>query len=174
MFLIVVPIMVVLELFEGTRAFRAVVRAWARVVRHVGLDERSAAPTLVGFLFGLAYGGGVIVRDVRRHDLGRRQVFIMSVFLSMVHAIVEDSLIFIALGASIFWVVVYRIVWAALVTLALTALAGLWVERSRGGRRLDGDGRATAGRRAALTRALLFRNLDWIYRVFWSEGASRR
>ena len=102
--------MVVLELFEGTRAFRAVVRAWARLVRHVGLDERSAAPTLVGFLFGLAYGGGVIVRDVRRHDLGRRQVFIMSVFLSMVHAIVEDSLIFIALGASVFWVVVYRIV----------------------------------------------------------------
>ena len=80
-------------------------RAWARVVRHVGLDERSAAPTLIGFLFGLAYGGGVIVRDMRRHDLGRRQVFIMSVFLSMVHAIVEDSLIFIALGASVFWVV---------------------------------------------------------------------
>ncbi len=134
-FLIVVPIMVVLELFEGTRAFRAVVGAWARVVRHVGLDERSAAPTLVGFLFGLAYGGGVIVRDVRRHDLGRRQVFIMSTFLSMVHAIVEDSLIFIALGAAVFWVVVYRIVWAALVTVLLTAVAGFFVGylRRRGG-----------------------------------------
>jgi len=131
-FLIVVPIMVVLEVFEGTRAFRAVVRAWARVVRHVGLDERSAAPTLVGFLFGLAYGGGVIVRDVRRHDLPRRQVFIMSVFLSMVHAIVEDSLIFIALGASVFWVVVYRIAWAAAVTLGLTALAEAWLRRRRG------------------------------------------
>ena len=130
-FLIVVPIMVVLELFEGTRSFRAVVHAWARVVKHVGLDERSAAPTLVGFLFGLAYGGGVIVRDVRRHDLGRRQVFIMSTFLSMVHAVVEDSLIFIALGASIFWVIVYRIVWAALVTLLLTAIAGLVVRRFR-------------------------------------------
>ncbi len=130
-FLIVVPIMIVLEVFEGTRAFRAVVRGWARVVRHVGLDERSAAPTLVGFLFGLAYGGGVIVRDVRRHALGRRQVFIMSVFLSMVHAIVEDSLIFIALGASVFWVVGYRIVWAALVTLVLTALATHWLRRRR-------------------------------------------
>jgi hypothetical protein len=129
-FLIVVPIMVALELFEGTRAFRAVVRLWARVVRHVGLDERSAAPTLIGFLFGLAYGGGVIVREVRRHDLGRRQVFIMSVFLSMVHAVVEDTLIFVALGASLFWVIVYRIAWAALVTLALTALAGS-VVRSR-------------------------------------------
>ena len=123
MFVIVVPIMVVLELFEGTKPFRTVVRGWARIVRHVGLDERSAAPTLVGFLFGLAYGGGVIVRDVRRHELGRRQVFIMSVFLSMVHAIAEDSLIFIALGASFFWVVVYRIVWAAAVTLALTLVA---------------------------------------------------
>ena len=122
-FIIVIPIMVVLELFEGTRPFRAVVRGWARIVRHVGLDEQSAAPTLIGFLFGLAYGGGVIVRDIRRHGLGRRQVFIMSVFLSMVHAIVEDSLVFIALGASAFWIVGYRIVWAALVTLLLTAAA---------------------------------------------------
>lgn len=122
-FIIVIPIMVVLELFEGTRPFRAVVRCWARIVRHVGLDEQSAAPTLIGFLFGLAYGGGVIVRDIRRHGLGRRQVFIMSVFLSMVHAIVEDSLVFIALGASAFWIVGYRIVWAALVTLLLTAAA---------------------------------------------------
>ena len=130
-FLIVVPIMVVLEVFEGTRAFRAVVRAWARVVRHVGLDERSAAPTLVGFLFGLAYGGGVIVRDVRRHDLPRRQVFIMSTFLSMAHAVVEDSLIFIALGAAVFWVVVYRIAWAALVTVVLTALVSRWLRRRR-------------------------------------------
>jgi hypothetical protein len=131
MFVIVVPIMVVLELFEGTRPFRRLVGLWAKVVRHVGLDERSAAPTLVGFLFGLAYGGGVIVRDVRRHDLGRRQVFIMSVFLSMVHAIVEDSLIFIALGASFLWVVVYRIFWAALVTLILTAVASFVLRRFR-------------------------------------------
>ena len=130
-FVIVVPIMVVLELFEGTRAFRAVVRAWARVVRHVGLDERSAAPTLVGFLFGIAYGGGVIVRDIRRHDIGRRQVFIMSVFLSMVHAIAEDSLVFIALGASAIWLVGFRIVWAALVTLVLTAVATVVVRRWR-------------------------------------------
>jgi len=131
-FLIVVPIMVVLELFEGTRPFRALVRGWARIVRHVGLDEQSAAPTLIGFLFGLAYGGGVIVRDIRRHDLGRRQVFIMSVFLSMVHAIVEDSLVFLALGASAFWVVGYRIVWAAFVTLLLTAAATAVLRRRAG------------------------------------------
>ena len=131
-FLIVVPIMVVLELFEGTRPFRALVRGWARIVRHVGLDEQSAAPTLIGFLFGLAYGGGVIVRDIRRHDLGRRQVFIMSVFLSMVHAIVEDSLVFIALGASVFWVVGYRMVWAAFVTLLLTAAATAVLRRRAG------------------------------------------
>lgn len=123
-FVIVVPIMVVLELFEGTRPFRALVRGWSRLVgRWLGMREEAAAPTLVGFLFGLAYGGGVIVRDARRHGLSRRQVFRMSVFLSMVHAIAEDSLIFIALGASVFWVVVYRTAWAALVTVALGALA---------------------------------------------------
>jgi hypothetical protein len=148
-FLIVIPIMVVLEVFEGTPAWRKVVRGWAVIVRHVGLNERSAAPTLVGFLFGLAYGGGVNVRDIRRHDLPRRQVFIMSVFLSMVHAIVEDSLVFLALIPfslmALFWIVVYRIAWAALVTLALTAAAGFLVRRSRSRARSARDRVDTGG-----------------------------
>ncbi|HOT23308.1 MAG TPA: hypothetical protein PLK79_02600 [Thermoleophilia bacterium] len=131
-FVIVVPIMVVLELFEGTRPYRRAVRWFSRLVgRWLGLREEAAAPTLVGFLFGLAYAGGVIVRDTERHDLGRRQVFLMSVFLSMVHAIFEDSLIFIALGASIFWIVVYRTLFAALVTLTLGAVATALVRRHR-------------------------------------------
>jgi len=135
-FVIVVPIMVVLELFEGSKPFRRMVRAWSRLVgRWLGLREETAAPTLVGFLFGLAYGGGVIVRDTRRHNLARRQVFLMSVFLSMVHAIVEDSLVFIALGASVFWVVVYRTFWAALVTVVLGVVATAAVRRWEAGAR---------------------------------------
>jgi hypothetical protein len=136
-FVIVVPVMVLLELFEGSRPFRAMVRSWSRLVgRWLGMREEAAAPTLIGLLFGLAYAGGVIVRDTRRHNLGRRQVFQMSVFLSMVHAIVEDSVIFISLGASVLWVVVYRAVWAALVTVILGAVAGATV-RWRGRRQAD-------------------------------------
>jgi hypothetical protein len=129
-FVIVVPIMVLLELFEGTRPYRVMVHWFARLVgRWLGLREEAAAPTLVGVLFGLAYAGGVIVRDTERHGLGRRQVFLMSVFLSMVHAIFEDSLIFITLGASVFWIVIYRTAWAALVTLALGAIVTILVRR---------------------------------------------
>jgi len=130
-FAIVVPIMIVLEVFEGSRPYRAMVKGWARLVGRLGFTEETAAPTLVGFLFGLAYGGGVIVRDTRRHALGRRQVFLMSVFLSMVHAIVEDSLILIAVGASALWVIVYRLFWAAAVTMVLGAAATAWVRRRR-------------------------------------------
>jgi hypothetical protein len=128
-FLIVVPIMVVLELFEGTRAFRALVRGWSRLVGRLGFTEDTAAPTLIGFIFGLAYGSGVIVRDTRRKNLGRRQVFLMSVFLSMVHAIFEDTLVFVALGASVLWIVGFRLVWAGLVTVVAGAVAGAWVRR---------------------------------------------
>ena len=132
MLLIVVPIMVVMEVIEGTRPFRAFVRAWARLVgRWLGMSEQAAAPTVIGFLFGLAYGGSLIVHATRRHGLRRRQVFQMSVFLSMVHAVVEDSLIFIAVGASVFWVVVYRCVWAAVVTVLLGAVAVAFVDRRR-------------------------------------------
>ena len=75
--------------------------------------------------------GDQIVRDTKRHAVGRRQVFLMTVFLSMVHAIVEDSLVLIAVGASALWVVVFRLFWAAAVTLALGAVATAWVHRRR-------------------------------------------
>jgi len=131
MFVIVVPIMVILEVFEGSGPHRAMVRGWARLMGRLGFTEETAAPTLIGFLFGLAYGGGIIVRATRRTALGRRQVFLMSLFLSMVHAIVEDSLIFIAVGAGWFWVVVFRTFWAAAVTLVLGAAATAFVRRRR-------------------------------------------
>ena len=139
-FLIVVPIMVVLELFEGSRPFRRLVRVWARVMAPLGMTEEIATPTLVGFLFGLAYGSGIIIRETRRRRLERRQVFLMSLFLSQVHAIVEDSLVFIALGAAALWVVGFRLVWAAAVTALLGAVAAAW----RRGRRHGGH-KAGAG-----------------------------
>jgi hypothetical protein len=131
MFVIVVPIMVVLELFEGSRPFGALVRGWSRLVGRLGMTEETAAPTLVGFLFGLAYGGGVIIRDTERHALGRRQVFLMSVFLSLVHAIFEDSLVLIAVGASALWVFGFRTLWAVGVTAVVGAAATALARRRR-------------------------------------------
>ena len=135
-FVIVVPIMVVLELFEGSRPFRRLVRAWTRVMAPLGMTEEIATPTLVGFLFGIAYGSGVILRETRRRRLARRQVFLMSVFLSQVHAIVEDSLVTVAVGASVVWVVGFRLVWATAATALLGAVAAVAVRH--GFRRGDG------------------------------------
>jgi hypothetical protein len=132
-FIIVVPIMVVLELFEGSRPFRRLVRIWARVMAPLGMTEEIATPTLVGFLFGIAYGSGVIIRETRRRRLERRQVFLMSVFLSQVHAIVEDSLVVVSLGAAALWVVGFRLVWAAAATALLGAAAAAWRRARRHG-----------------------------------------
>ena len=86
----------------------------------------------------------MIVRDARRHGVERRQVFQMSVFLSMVHAIFEDTTVFVVLassaGASVLgslvWLVGFRLLCAVAVTLVLGAAVGWRLRR-----------RAAAGRR---------------------------
>ena len=135
-FIIVVPIMVVLELFEGSRPFRRLVRLWARLMKPLGMTEEIATPTFVGFLFGIAYGGGVIIRETRRRRLPRRQLLLMSTFLSQVHAIVEDSLVFVAVGAAALWVVGFRLIWATAATALLGAAAAVATRRGWG----RGDG----------------------------------
>jgi hypothetical protein len=49
----------------------------------------------------------------------------MSAFLSQVHAIVEDSLVFIAVGAAALWVVGFRLIWATAATALLGAVAAV-------------------------------------------------
>ena len=130
-FLIVVPMMVLLEIFEGSRPFRRLVRLWARLMAPLGMTDEIATPTLIGFLFGIAYSGGVIIRETSRRRLPRRQVFLMSVFLSEVHAIFEDSLVVVAVGASAVWVVGYRLAWAAGVTALMSAATAALARRRR-------------------------------------------
>ena len=67
----------------------------------------------------------------------------MSVFLSQVHAIVEDSLVFIAVGAAALWVVGFRLLWAAAATALLGAVAAA-AARRRARRRGERDGRRPA------------------------------
>ena len=74
----------------------------------------------VGVLFGLLYGAGAILKNVEEDNPDKRSVFLVCMFLSLCHAVIEDSFIFTSIGASFFWVFISRLLSALVLTYILS------------------------------------------------------
>jgi hypothetical protein len=115
-FYVVMPLMVALEFLRTTDWLDRLSRLTARPLAVIGLEKDSVLPFWAGVLMGIVYGAGLLIEAADRNGFGGRQAFLVSVFLGMCHAIVEDTLLFANLGAGLFWLLVPRTVAAVAVT----------------------------------------------------------
>lgn len=119
MALIVFPLMVAIELLKDLRVVDRLARALTPVTRLLGLSERTALTLLAGLLFGLAFGAGVIIESAREAGFSKRDLYLLTLFLSACHAVVEDTLIFVPLGINVVWLLILRLAVAFILTILL-------------------------------------------------------
>lgn len=113
---VVVPLMVGVEFLRAGPWLDRLTAATANPLRHLGLERDAVLPFWAGLLLGIAYGAGLLLDAAESGRFGGRQAFLVSVFHGMAHAIVEDTLLFAALGASVFWLLVPRLAGAIILT----------------------------------------------------------
>ncbi len=65
------------------------------------ISNESVFPLLIGMVFGLVYGAGIIIESVEEENLGKKDLYIVMIFLVACHAIFEDTFIFAAVGANL-------------------------------------------------------------------------
>ena len=117
---IIIPLMVVLALLTDTRLLDRGVRFVQPVMQRLNLSNRVAFPLLAGLFLGIVFGSGVIISYANDDTLTKRDLILVLVFLGICHSIIEDTLIFAALGAN-WWVLIScRFVLAALATFAVS------------------------------------------------------
>ncbi len=121
--LIVVPLVTLFEVLRYLPVFRRAGKAVDPLMRGMGLTRDAAVPLFTGIFLGIAYGAGIIIRVSQEKSLPRRQLFLMGLFLATCHAVVEDTLIFVVLGANGWIMLGIRILLAIVLT---TLLARLW------------------------------------------------
>ncbi len=134
-FAIIMGLLVVLDVLERTGATRWITAALTPVLRISGLDARATPVTMVGVLLGLTYGGALIIEESEKQHFTARTRLLALAWVSLSHSLIEDTVLFLALGADIWIVLVGRVVLTLLIVAALARLTG-------------GDDRAGAGLRA--------------------------
>lgn len=115
MFLIVVPLMMLLEIFREFDLIGKITRPLRSPARIMGFYEDSIYPLLAGIIFGLSYGGGVLIGESDSGRIKGNQKFLVALYLGLCHAVFEDTLIFASLGANGIIVLTTRLIIATIV-----------------------------------------------------------
>lgn len=80
-----------------------------------GLPRATAFLWLVGNTLGLAYGSAVLMEDVRGGKVTSREADLLNYHLAVSHSQLEDPLLFAVLGLPVLWLILPRLVLAAIV-----------------------------------------------------------
>ncbi len=120
--LIILVIMTFLEIMKVKGWINDLVGFLAPVLKVMGLSREVGFVWLTGAIFGLAYGGSVIIQESRAGHLSREDIETLHLSIGINHAMVEDPALFLSLGLSPFWLWVPRII----VAILMTRLFTLW------------------------------------------------
>lgn len=117
---VLIPIMIVIEIFKDSKFIDKMSNVIKPFSRLLTISEKSGVSLLFGVVFGLTIGAGAVIQSVKDYNIDKRSVFLITMFLSMCHAVFEDSMIFGAAGANIVALLVARIIAAVFITLLLS------------------------------------------------------
>ena len=119
---VIIALVLSLDLLDKVGITQRITTLITPVLRLSGLNAQAAPITTVGVLLGLSYGGALIIEEADRLGFSARTRFLALSWLSLSHSLIEDTLLFMALGANIWVVLVGRL----LLTLAIIALLARW------------------------------------------------
>ena len=136
---IIVLIMVALEISKAMGWMTHVNRVFKPLMKAFGLADRATTAFVAGIVFGLLYGGAVIVEEAKKGVLTRRDARNLQVTLAINHAMIEDPALFAALGVNLVWLIVPRLVTAIVAVQAIRGAEAVFGKRQK--RTLDGSGR---------------------------------
>jgi hypothetical protein len=91
------------------------------ILRIMGLDQRVGFLWMTTVIFGLSYGGAIIVEEAKSGHLSKDELEILHLSIGMNHSMVEDPPLFLPMGIHPFWIYVPRLV-MAIITVRLLRL----------------------------------------------------
>ena len=100
-FFIIVALHLVLEIFDRTGITGLITKVLKPVLRFLRISESAMTMVLVGMVMGLAYGGGLIIKEAKVGTIDRRDIFSALVLLSLCHSLIEDTLLMVVLGGKL-------------------------------------------------------------------------
>jgi hypothetical protein len=94
-----------------------------------GLPLQSAFLWLVANVVGLAYGSAIMIEYVKSGKANRYEANLLNHHIAISHSLLEDTLLFVAIGVNAMWVTFPRVIMAMIVVWGVRLFFKKKVER---------------------------------------------
>jgi hypothetical protein len=120
--IIVFAVMIAQRLLEEFKVMDFLSRFFAPVMRVFGLPREASFLWIVVNVVGYAYGAGIIEGQVKDGKMKPQEADLFNHHAGLCHSLLEDTVLFLAVGVGLFWITVPRLILAFL---------AVWLERAR-------------------------------------------
>jgi len=75
-------------------------------LRALGIGKEATNFAIIGITLGLSFGGGLLINEAKKGHIKARDIFTTIILLSLLHSLIEDTLLILLIGAdfySVFW-----------------------------------------------------------------------
>ncbi|MCX8084498.1 MAG: nucleoside recognition protein [Calditerrivibrio sp.] len=119
LFVVIVVLMILYEFYERSKLFELTQKYAKTPMEALGISTNASITMVVGFVLGITYGAGILIKNAMENKMSHKDTVLSAIFLSICHAVIEDTLIFVAVGANGFILFGIRFVLAITVIIML-------------------------------------------------------
>ncbi len=132
--LIVISLMIAVEIMREFGLMDRLMDLLHPPMKMLGMNRKTSFVAAVGLILGLAYGAGLIIDEAKAKTFSGDEILATNMFLGTNHAMIEDSLIFAAVGANLLWIVLGRLIFGSIFVRLAVPVARRWTYGVRGKR----------------------------------------
>ena len=120
--IIVTALMILQRLLEEFKIMDALAKIFAPMMTVMGLSKNSSFLWFVANIIGLTYGSAILIEQVEAGKISRNEARMLNNHLAISHSLLEDTLIFVAIGVPILWITFPRVLLAVIVVWSIRLL----------------------------------------------------
>ena len=112
--ILVTLLMILQEVLKEFGVIKILSKIFSPLLRLFGLPQSTSFLWIVANILGLAYGSAVMVAEVENGTVTKQDADLLNFHIAISHSNLEDLLLFVAIGAPLLWMLIPRLILAAL------------------------------------------------------------
>ncbi len=121
-FVVISALLTLLRFLRWIHIERLMIWLLQPVLRLLGISPQATSITIIGVTLGLAFGGGLLIKEARAGHIQPKDIFSAMLLLALCHSMIEDTLLVLLMGADISGVLWFRLVFALVIVALATRL----------------------------------------------------
>jgi spore maturation protein SpmB len=112
--IVVTAMMIATEWIRARGYLEVLERAVRPLLSFLGLSQTVAFPWITAQILGVTFGGGLLIEEMKVRRIEEKDVRALHTSIGISHSVFEDTILLATIGASVFWLVVPRLIVAVI------------------------------------------------------------